>query len=175
MNDIITLNMLLELPNEILKKSAAYAEYTTLLRKEVFDKYDVKTLKKTINNQFNKLKDIKYSYNYYEETLSTVNNSIYEIVVDKAKYQDSKIEKLVNSTIDKQFWATKFYCTVLRIASKLTHKEAKYLVMTFFSELSEEEISTHLQISRNTLQNIKKSCLVKTWFELKNFDDFKIL
>jgi len=64
-------------------------------------------------------------------------------------------------------WMTNFYNRILIIASKLTIQEATYLVDCFFSNKSEEVTCEKLRICRNTLQKVKKSCLIKTWVELK--------
>ena len=52
----------------------------------------------------------------------------------------------------------------MTLALKLTMQESIYMVDTFFSKKSEDIISEKLGICRNTLQNIKKSCLVKISF-----------
>ena len=49
MNEVITLEMLLDLPKELLKKSIEYNEYAVLLDKEQYSKYDCKDLKEKVN------------------------------------------------------------------------------------------------------------------------------
>ncbi len=72
--------------------------------------------------------------------------------------------------VDNKMWLVKFYNSICNLALKMTRAEAQYIVGTFFSNKSEEYVCDNIGICRNTLQKVKKSCLVKTWVEFQNLD-----
>jgi len=174
MNEIITLEMLLDLPKELLKKSIDYNEYAVLLDKEQYSKYDYKDLKEKVNKYFTYFKNLKYFYQFptnYEISMNTTYDSI---KVSATNRISDPVSNLVTKEIDEKIritnWMTKFYNAILVIASKLTVQEATYLVDCFFSNKSEDVTCEKLGICRNTLQKIKKSCIVKSWIELQTLE-----
>lgn len=171
MVEVITLEMLLNLPKELLKKSEEYDEYAVLLDKLECSKYDYKVLKENVSKYFNYFKKIRYIYQFpsnYEITMS--------VNYDRQKTSSTNlnfdpISNFVTKKIDKEIeittWASNFYHIILIVASKLTLQEATYLVDSFFSNYSEELICEKIGMCRNTLQKVKKSCLIKSWIELQ--------
>ncbi len=170
MLDELTLDMILELPFEVLKKSEKYNEYSQLLDKDIYDKYDVIQMKEDIASKFNRFKSAKFSCNLPPEYNIKITPS-YQIREGTSSNKISDpVGELVRDFVDNQIWFVKFYNSVTNLASKITTQEAVYLVDTFFSNKSEEFISEKLGISKNTLQKIKKSCLMKTWLEFQSLE-----
>lgn len=164
----VTLDMILEFPREILRKSEQYDEYAELLRKETYSKYDFKEIKQQIVEKFNRFKDAKYTYKFSLESNIKLTQSYTLREGSLVNRVSDPTGSIVAKAVDEQLWITKFYYSIMKIASTLTLQEATYLVDTFFSNKSEDVISEKLRICRNTLQNIKKSCLVKIWLEIES-------
>lgn len=78
----------------------------------------------------------------------------------------SKIETSALDAIEKKVWLQIFYNAIICGASKLTKNEAIFFTKSFFENETEEEIAYILKISRQTLQNIKKSSIIKIYSEL---------
>lgn len=164
-NDMITLDMALKLPHEIVGHAKEYSEYNSLLSKNVCDNYDTKMLKSSINELFTKYKEILYLSKFSTSEI----NQKYELHenMHTRNFVD-KVGNEVEKKIENQIWLTNFYNQFLNISSKLTKEEVYYLNETFFHNLSEETICEKMGICRNTLRRIKKSCLVKIWIEIQN-------
>ena len=171
MKEEVTLDMILELPKKILEKAEQYGDYSELLPKEVYEKYDLVEVRSDVSRIFKHFNVIKYLYSYsseeynikitptYEPREGTISNKISDSVGD-----------MVTKKVDNQIWIVKFYNSIMNVALKMTDKEAFYIVCTYFANKSEEYVSDRLGICRNTLQKIKKSSLVKTWVELHELD-----
>ena len=171
MNYFMTLDNFLELPKEILKTSEQYDEYSELLRRSIYEQYDAKELKEKIIKKFNRFKDAKYLCIYPIENRIKLTSPYQERIGTPSNSCVSQIEKLVEATGDEEKWAYNFRNVILTVATKLTLQEARYLIDSFFSNKSEDIIAEKLGICRTTLQNVKKSCLVKVWIELKILDE----
>lgn len=165
MDNLVSLDMLVELPVVVLENSDIYG---SLLRKEEYIDYDIKSLKKKINDKFNRFKETKHFFNFSNDVNIVKSPQYDSIGIFGSNTSYSKVEQLVDKNIESQIWVSKFYYKMINLSYKLNKDESKYLIYTFFSEMSEELISEELKMSRTKLQKIKKSCLVKTWYELKN-------
>ena len=171
MNSILTLDKLLDLPKEILQTSEKYNEYSNLLGKNTYKQYDFIQIKKDVNEKFNRFKDAKYLYKFPIENLIKT-TPLYELKENShTKSVNSQVESIVTKQVDEQIWVERFYDILLSTSAKLTMEEAIYLVDSFFANKSLEVIAERLQVCMQTIQNIKKSCLVKVWIELKTLDD----
>lgn len=170
MNNALSFDKILDLPNEMLRTAEKYNDYAELLRKKVYQEYDSKTLKDDIMKKIDKYKDTKYLYNYSVESLIKITPK-YELKESTTSNTSSSVvENIVTRSVDQHLWIECFYETMLVVAAKLTTQEAIYLVDSFFGNKSEDFIAEKLMVCKMTLQNIKKSCLVKTWIELKTLD-----
>lgn len=171
MNEVITLEMLLELPKEILKKSEEYNEYSSLLEKPQYLNYNIKELKEEIGRYFSYFKDVKYFYQFPTEAVISVITAVDLEKETSSGYIPDPIFNLVDNDINEKIkiekWVRQFYNIMLTVASKLTSQEVIYLVDCFFCNKSEDATCDKIGICRNTLQKIKKSCIVKTWIELR--------
>lgn len=167
MDELLTLDKILELPNKILKISNEYDDYSERLTESLCDLYDIKKLKPKIVSLFNRFKKVKYFYNFsIESTISITPNYNFDGTLVK-NGATSKQEIAVANELDNMLWAARFYNSICIVAKKLTMQEAIYLVSALFGNKSEEIIAERLGVCRKTIQHIKKSCLVKIWQELK--------
>ncbi len=169
--DILTLDKILDLPNEVLKTSKKYDEFSEPLRKSVIDQYNIKEIKEEITKKFNKFKDAKYYYNFQLEQLINLVPDYALKDYETSKSTESSVENIVQKQEDGKIWVSIFYKTLIHVSAKLTLNEAIYLVDSFFRNKSEEFIAERLHICKQTLQGIKMSCLVKVWLELKTLND----
>ena len=167
MVEVITLEMLLELPRALIRKAEEYNDYAVLLDKEQYSMYDYKTLKEEVSKYFNYFKDLKFCYQFSTTYISSSTNVYNDMNISPSNQISDPVFKTSVEELESLNWMTNFYNRILIIASKLTIQEATYLVDCFFSNKSEEVTCEKLRICRNTLQKVKKSCLIKTWVELK--------
>jgi len=166
MDSLLTLDMILELPNEMLKNAEKYNDYSELLRKDIWEQYDLEYLKDYISERFTHFKDLKYlcNYSFANESKMTANYNFDELKGQRTF--NSQLENNVNKNIDNQLWMSQFYNILIIVSSKLTLDEVKYLIYHYFSNKSEDFIAEKIGYSKVTLQNIKKSCLIKLYNEL---------
>ena len=95
-------------------------------------------------------------------------------IVTSNKSQTDMVSKFVIDKIDREKWSRDFYNCLINLSYKLTFNEAFYIVNTYFGKMTEEVISENLDISRNTLQKIKRSSLVKMYFEFKSNENLSL-
>ena len=162
---VLKINAFLSLPEEILRVSKSL-EYPNLLSKSMVDEYYYLEMKKDISKIFTKFNDAKYIVGYEKNfDISSVNFDVERVSISKRN--NDKVSSYVMKNVDLEIWAKDFYETIISVSNRLTMQEAVYLVDAFFANRSEEMISEKLLVCRKTLQNIKKSCLVKVYLELK--------
>ncbi len=161
----VSANTFLVLPEEILKVSNNL-EYPNLLSKDMIDAYYYTEMKKDIAKVFTKYNDVKYLFSHRSDCyLSSIHYDTERVSLSKVN--NDKVGNYIMNNVDLEIWTKDFYDTIISVSYKLTMQEAVYLVDAFFLNKSEEIISEKLLISRKTLQNIKKSCLVKVYLELQ--------
>lgn len=161
MDELITLEMIFDLPQKILKDSH---ENAILLRKEIYSQFDVRKLKQNILQGFNRYSDVTYLYRFPNFKIT----GEYELKENMRvnKYYD-QVGQSVAKRLDEQHWASQFYYKLLMLSQKLTLEETIYLVDVFFRRKTEESVHEKLGICRNTLRGIRGSCIVKMWTELE--------
>lgn len=170
-DNILTLEKMLELPNRMIETSEKYNEYSTLLSKNVREVDDIKDKKDYIMNQLDRFNDMKYLLRFPVEYRLKLNSNMEQEIVSNNRTNTDKVSNIVISDALKKEWATEFYNSLMVISMKLTEAESKYFVWTFFAHKSEDRIAEGLDVSRNYLQSIKKSCIIKVWSDLKKFDN----
>lgn len=165
MEKFLTLEMLLDLPEKVLTIANNSSNiYISMLDKKTCDEYYYSELRKNLMEFFKSFNEIKYSFS--EAAIDINYTSNYNITENKKVANiNSKVENYVSKKIKKEKFALDIYNRVCSLSKKLTFNEAIYFVNTFFAGTSEENISEELGISRTYLQRIKKSCLVKLYFE----------
>ena len=159
-------NAFFSLQEEVLKISKE-CEYSNLLSKNMIDTYYYLEMKKDIAKVFTKYNDVKYLIGHSSH-YGLSSTSFDTERVSTSKKNSDMVSNYVMKNIDLEIWAQDFYDIIISISSKLTLQEAVYLVDAFFANKSEEMISEKLCVCRKTLQNIKKSCLVKLYVEFKH-------
>lgn len=171
MNNIVTLQQLTNIDEELILISNQIKDKNSLLSSQLCEQYEIKIIKKKLQNLFTEFKTAKYLYQFpIGEKIKVTSNYDYNESISLTT-KVSKIEKAVETTIDKQIRITGIYNTLLILGSKLTNNEVVYLINTFFKHHSEENIAEKLYISKTYLQKIKKSCIIKMWIDLKKFCD----
>lgn len=161
----VTIEMYFELPQKIIEFANKNEEYKLLLSDNYCKKYYYSNLRKEIERFFLKFNDIKYTNDL--EISPNISPLYNNEKVNSNKLND-KVNSYVSKRVDDQIWAKDFYNSLLNLANKMTYEEAIYLIGSFFSKFTEEKISENLNISRNTLQKIKKSSLLKAKSEFQN-------
>ena len=165
MKELITLEMIYDLPQKIMHGSKEYQENAILLRKEIYSKFDIKKLKRAIISCFDRYSIVTYLYPFPNYNIASKYELKENMHVNTKKDQ---VGDFVARRLDEQIWATQFYYCLLNLSKKLTHQEIIYLIDFFCRRKTEESISEKLGICRNTLRGIKGSCIVKIWTELES-------
>ncbi len=172
MEKSITLKMLKSLPKRLLENMelTKNENHLKMLSKQIIQEYYYPDLRNDLADIFEDFNDSKYYFsnvtqNYqltpkYELLISNCSNSITD-----------KVASLVEKNLTKQSWTVNFYNKINSLICKLTYKEGIYFIRAFLFYESDESISKELAISRNYLQKIKKSCLVKMYLEFKTYVD----
>lgn len=137
-------------------------KYTSLLSKETVDKYYNTYLKKELQENFYRFKEA-----LLEEKSYLYDGHLYNGIKSKTVNTD-KILNCVESNIRDKIWLEAFYNVMLSTAKTISLEEAIYLVGTFLGNITQDEMSSNLKISRSTLNKIKKSCLVKMHLAFKD-------
>ena len=163
----LTLDQILELPIEVLRVSEIHNSYNELLDDSICKQFDTRELKGKITVMFKRFKMLKYQCNIPIESniKLSVNYDLRE--GSKPKRANSQVENVVLNSVDNMLWGTTFYNDIIEVSKILTNEESVYLVETFFSNKPEDIVADKLIISRRSLYNVKKSCLVKLWFKLE--------
>ena len=109
-----------------------------------------------------------------ETYICDISSNVFGIEVIQNNAISDKVSKTINEKVDAQIWATDFYNVIIDLSNKLTNSERVYFVRSLLSDYSEESISNELNISRNSLQKIKKSTLVKIYITFTNNENIRI-
>jgi len=169
MDGIVTLNELLNVSNSIKENADKHKEFNDLLEDVICNKYDTVYIKKELVDLFANFKSARYLYDFpIADTIKMT--PIYER--DESFHQRSnvsKVEQAVARCVDKQLLTTNVYYSIIKVSYKLTHDEVIYLLNTFLSHKSEEDIAEIIGTSKTSLQKVKKSCLVKLWVDLEQY------
>ncbi len=169
MNNIITFDMILELPKDLLKHTEKYNEFSEILSKSKCSKYDCKQLRENVEAYIEHYKDVKYFHKFPMDIV--ISSPKFESVHFNSTKTSDPVSSIIKRKVDEEIWISMFYNYMFIVASKWTLQEATYFVDAFFGNKSEEMIAEKLGICKNTLLNIKKSSLVKVWLELQNMEN----
>ncbi len=163
--DTLSLEKLLELPNKVIKISESEQnKYLDLLSQNTCNKYYYTDLKSDLKDYFCRFNDFKFVYSMPNEM--PLSASSYELKENKfVRNAPDKTLNYIANKVDEEIFTVDTYNRVVSLAYKLTKSEAIYFVYSFFSDETDDYICENLQISRNGLQKIRKSCLVKMFLE----------
>ncbi len=151
--------------DKIIEISRKNENQNILLAADICIRYDVVAYRKKIMRLFRRLLEKRYLSP--EENIKVTSN--YQENSHRNTPIHSAVEISVDSYIDSMLYENDVCQTLLVLATKFTFEEGIYFVYTFSLRKSEDDISNILKMSRTTLQKIKKSCIVKSWFELKKY------
>lgn len=169
MDGIVTLNQLLNINSAITSNAKEQEEYNQLLDDLICSSYDILEDKKKLLELFSKFKSARYLYDFpVEENIKTT-SSFDERVGFTQRSTTSQVENAVSRYVDKQLLTTNIYNSILKVSYKLTSDEVIYLINTFLTHKSEDDIAELIGISKTYLQKIKKSCIVKMWVDLGQY------
>lgn len=160
MEEEVSLEKYLLLPTVIINKTSLLNNIVNLLSESFIDQFYYSDLRKDLLKYFEKYNDslIYFNSRNYQNSFSS---NIFGIELIQSNLVSDKVSKNTKEKVDAQIWINDFYTTILDLSSKLTNQEAIYVVRSLFLGLSEENICEELSTSRNCLQKIKKSALVK--------------
>jgi len=170
----LTFDKLLSFPEDFIKASNKYCDLTEPLSARECNKYKLKELRSTIDKQIQLFKDTKYLYKYPNEIYYvpiTPNYQPKEVMMPRklSSKQEDKIDPIVN----RQIWATHLYYSFMEsLSTKLTRQECVYFIESYFKKHSEDDIASKLSICKDTLQRVKKSCLIKVYIEVNALEDY---
>ena len=161
----LTLDMFLNLPDKILNVAKSpNSNYLSLLDENTCNKYFYVGLRKDLLNIINKFNEQKYSFSINDKNI--ISSSSLELKENKfTKNYSDRVFIFVQQKIESEKLTLNIYNKIISLSYKLTFAEAIYFINSFFAKIGEEAISEKLGISRTYLQKIKKSCLVKMYFE----------
>jgi len=171
MDFTLTLDKILEFPNEIIETTKKYDEMSEIISNDICDMYDTKELANNVNKLFDKFKHIKYSCNFSVESAIKITTSYGLREGSSQRSRISQGENIVTREVDNLLWATKFYDTVIFTCQKLTNQEAIFLTDILIKNRSISDVAEKLEVCTRTVHHIKKSCLIKLWGELKSLDE----
>lgn len=170
MNDIVTLEQLLNISKSISNYVEQNKMYNILLDENICNNYDIIEIKKKLQSLFTSFKSARYLYEFPVECSISISANYDEKLGSFTQRNNvSKIEQAIQKYTDKQLHTTNVYNTIMILSLKLTGDESIYLINTFLAHKSEDDIAEMIGVSKSYLQKIKKSCIVKMWIDLKKF------
>jgi len=170
----LTYTMLLNFPDDFIKNANKYCDLTEMISKRECDKYKLKDLKDNVNKQIQLFKDTKYLYKYPNEKYNVpITSNLQPREVTAPRKLSSQQEDIIDPNINRQIWATKMYYSLMdSLTTKLTRQECIYFIDCYFRKTCEDDIAEKLSMCKDTLQKIKKSCLIKVWTEIEALEDY---
>ena len=170
MNDIVTLDQLLNISKNISNNVEQNKIYNILLDENICNNYDIIEIKKKLQSLFTSFKSARYLYEFPVECSISISANYEEKLGSFTQRNNiSKIEQAIQKYTDKQLHTTNVYNTIMILSLKLTGDESIYLINTFLAHKSEDDIAERIGVSKSYLQKIKKSCIVKMWIDLKKY------
>ena len=170
MNDIVTLDQLLNISKNISNNVEQNKIYNILLDENICNNYDIIEIKKKLQSLFTSFKSARYLYEFPVECSISISANYEEKLGGFTQSNNiSKIEQAIQKYTDKQLHTTNVYNTIMILSLKLTGDESIYLINTFLAHKSEDDIAEMIGVSKSYLQKIKKSCIVKMWIDLKKY------
>lgn len=166
MNNLLTFDMILELPEVILDYSNKYNVYSKLLSKEIVAKYYDNELRGKVKKRVDNFLNFKYNCTISISDKISVTSNYEPRIGTNPNRTPSKVENAVSKTLDRQIKMKYIYDEFINCSKKLTKAEAIYFVDYFFSNIAESYINENLGYSRRTFEHLRKSCLIKIANEL---------
>ena len=170
-DNVLTLDMILDLPNQLLNQTEKFETYIDVLSKETCEKHNVREYRLYVEKKFDQYFEATVINRFPVGTVIHI-SPLYELrEYDVQKGISNPTELAALKLVKNSNYAEKFYNSMIVLSTKLTKQEIIYLVKTFFEKEKEDFICSILRIGKTKLQYIKKSCIIKMYFELKTLDD----
>ncbi len=169
MDNVVTIDQLLNVSKTVTEHAKEETENNQLLDEYICNRYNILNEKKKLIKLFSIFKSAKYLYSFpIEESIKTT--PVYEKRLGTAqRITPSQVDSTVERHLDKMIFITELYNTLIILSYKLTISEAIYLINTFLTHKSEDDIAEIIGISKTYLQKIKKSCIVKMWTDFNKY------
>ena len=168
-DNIVTLNQLLNINDTIKTNAKEQEDCNQLLDEFICNSYDILENKQKLLKLFSRFKSARYLYDFPIEDQIKTTTSYNDQIVFTQRSNTSQVENAVQKYCDEQIHTTNVYYSILKVSYKLTGDEVIYLINTFLTHKSEDDIAEIIGISKTYLQKIKKSCIVKMWVDLKQY------
>lgn len=171
MDNVVSLNQLLNVSSAIQENAVKNEKFNELLDDYICKQYNIVSIKDSLEKLFYSFKSARYLYDFPLEDSISISPSYEYKESFTQKSTASQVENAIQRYVDKQILTTNVYYSIMKVSHKLTNDEVVYLINTFLTRRSEEEIAELIGISRSYLQKVKKSCIVKMWVDLKQYCD----
>lgn len=123
MDSTLTLDMIFNLPNEILDTSKKYKEMSEMLSISICNKYDTKELTGKINNMFVRFKNVKYFYNFSVESSIKITPTYQLSEGSRQRSNASQVESIVTREVDSIIWPLNFMILLYLLLKNLQRKK----------------------------------------------------
>jgi len=160
---------LLTLHSDLINISRKYSDLNVLLGDEIIENYNILDIKQQLLYLFSKFQSARYFIKTPIEEKAFVLSPSFARKEGYKYFNQSIIENTVATVVDNEILITSVYDHLRMVAQKLTIDEVDYLYYTFITHRTEETIAFKMGICKTSLQRIKKSCLIKLWFEYKDY------
>ena len=130
-----------------------------VLSSEVIKKYDYKETRKKVNEFMEKFEE-NY-FRYLNILPPSITSHLSEIKVQMSNLSTSPIERYVLKKIESEEKFIEYLNIVLKIVDNFTIAEQQLFKGIFFLGNTEFVMEEQLAITHNTLDQIKKSCIIK--------------
>ena len=169
MDRIVTQTELINISDYIKSASKEHEQYNELIDEKICDRYDIVSIKSKLIKIINNFKSARYIYEFPISESIKITPSYEKDESFHQRSNVSKVEKAIEKEVDTQLLTTEIYNSIIKVSYKLVDSEVVYLINTFLTHKSEENIAEIIGVSKTYLQKIKKSCLVKMWTDLKQY------
>ena len=130
-----------------------------ILSSEVIKKYDYKETRKKVNEFMEKFEE-NY-FRYLNVLPPSITSHLSEVKVQMSNLSTSPIERYVLKKIESEEEFIEYLNIVLKIVDNFTIEEQQLFKGIFFLGNTEFVMEEQLAITHNTLDQIKKSCIIK--------------
>lgn len=171
MNNTLTFEMVLHLPETLHELAEVYGDCSELLGNEICDQYNIRAIRLDIEKKFTKFKNMKSIQKLPVESLANLSPS-FNLKEGFSQRKISKpTENIAIKLVSSENYLEKFYNCSIMLATKLTRDEVEFLVKTFFYNKTFNITMSEMSVGKNKMEEIKRSCIVKTYCEFEALDD----
>lgn len=130
-----------------------------LLNWKNIERYNYKDLKLNVDLFMNSFSELYFKY--INITPRSITSRLREVVVDFTKSNTSYIEQYIEKKDEFEHkYLSELEC-ILNILDNFTYQEQYFFKGVYFNDISEAVIREQLQVSRNGLDHVKRSAIIK--------------